>query len=329
MKTGFTLGKFAPFHKGHEDLIETALQEMDHVIAIVYNASEVTDVPTHVRANWIKQIFPSVEVIIAEDGPQDTGYSDEIIQKQNNYLNQLLKGKQLDAFYSGEKYGAYVSDFFHCENRVVDIDRTKVQTSGTLIRQGHYSRRVLSKNVFDSVKPRVYFLGGPSTGKSTLSLFCSQKLNGAYCKEYGRDYWFENQENHRLTMTDLEIIAEEQALLEDDVSKGDEDYLFIDTTTITTLSYAYYYWGYASPVLENIVKQNLYKYKNIYLCSDDIPFDDTWDRSGPASRNEIQEINKQMLNRFGLSYKELFGSVEDRYSIVAQDLKRWKLCGVY
>ena len=29
MKTGFTIGKFAPFHKGHEFLIESALKEVD------------------------------------------------------------------------------------------------------------------------------------------------------------------------------------------------------------------------------------------------------------------------------------------------------------
>ena len=28
-KVGFTIGKFAPLHKGHQYLIETALKEMD------------------------------------------------------------------------------------------------------------------------------------------------------------------------------------------------------------------------------------------------------------------------------------------------------------
>jgi len=45
-KTGVTLGKYAPFHKGHEYVISTALNEMDHVIVMIYNASDVTDIPT-------------------------------------------------------------------------------------------------------------------------------------------------------------------------------------------------------------------------------------------------------------------------------------------
>ena len=38
---GLTLGKFAPFHKGHQFLIETALSQMDEVIAIIYNANKI------------------------------------------------------------------------------------------------------------------------------------------------------------------------------------------------------------------------------------------------------------------------------------------------
>ena len=45
MKIGLTLGKFAPLHKGHQYLIETALQEMDKLIVIVYDAPEVTSIP--------------------------------------------------------------------------------------------------------------------------------------------------------------------------------------------------------------------------------------------------------------------------------------------
>ena len=44
-KIGFTIGKFAPFHKGHQYLIETALKEVDKLIVVVYD-TKVTNVPT-------------------------------------------------------------------------------------------------------------------------------------------------------------------------------------------------------------------------------------------------------------------------------------------
>ncbi len=41
---GLTLGKFAPLHKGHQLVIETALAEMDEVISIIYDAPKTTSV---------------------------------------------------------------------------------------------------------------------------------------------------------------------------------------------------------------------------------------------------------------------------------------------
>jgi cytidyltransferase-like protein len=38
MITGLTLGKYSPFHKGHQYLIDTALSEVDHLIIVIYNS---------------------------------------------------------------------------------------------------------------------------------------------------------------------------------------------------------------------------------------------------------------------------------------------------
>ncbi|MBA3531684.1 MAG: adenylyltransferase/cytidyltransferase family protein [Ardenticatenales bacterium] len=56
---GLTLGKFAPLHRGHQFLIETALAEMEQVSVIVYDSPEVTAVPLPVRAGWIRQLYPA------------------------------------------------------------------------------------------------------------------------------------------------------------------------------------------------------------------------------------------------------------------------------
>ena len=38
-KIGFTIGKFAPWHKGHQFLIETALKEMDEFYVVIYDTN--------------------------------------------------------------------------------------------------------------------------------------------------------------------------------------------------------------------------------------------------------------------------------------------------
>ena len=46
-KVGFTIGKFAPLHKGHQYLIETALKEMDKMIVVVYDTDLIDIFPDH------------------------------------------------------------------------------------------------------------------------------------------------------------------------------------------------------------------------------------------------------------------------------------------
>ena len=292
---------------------------MDHVITIIYNASDVINIPTKIRAKWIQNIFPLVEVIIAYDGPQDTGYTSAIIDKQNNYLKKLLHGVSINSFYSSEKYGIYVSEALNCNNVTVDINRINFPISASKIRGTKNTVNIksfLSKCVYDTIKPKYYFIGAPSTGKTTISQVCAKLLNGAYCAEYGREYWFKFQENHRLSMSDLENIAIEHTKLEDKASEENYDSVFIDTSILTTYCYALYYFDEASEILTNILKNSLYKYKHIFLCNDDIPFDDTWDRSGPKSRDILQKINKMVLEQFDLKYVLLSGTLEQRIGFV-------------
>jgi NadR type nicotinamide-nucleotide adenylyltransferase len=324
-KTGFTLGKYAPFHKGHEYVIDTALKEMDHVIVIIYNASRVTSIPTRKRADWIHCVFPEIEIIIAEDGPQETGYTPEIIEKQNTYLRKLLEGRNIHSFYSSEEYGHYISKALQCNNRIVDLKRVTIPINATKIRENKNMQTIknfVSKCVYDDIKPKYYFIGAPSTGKTTLSKKCADVFDGAYCQEYGRNYWFKFQKDHRLSMRDLENIAVGHNNLEDMVCAENKDCVFIDTNVITTFSYALYYFGKASSVLIDILQSSLYKYTYLFLCDEDIPFDDTWDRSGPKSRTEIQNINKTVLEKNRLNYVVLSGSLEKRIGTLTSYIQK-------
>lgn len=52
IKCGLTLSKYAPLHKGHQLVIETAATFMDEVVVMIYDCPAVTAVPLAVRANW-------------------------------------------------------------------------------------------------------------------------------------------------------------------------------------------------------------------------------------------------------------------------------------
>ncbi len=132
-KVGFTIGKFAPLHKGHQYLIETAIKEMDKVIVVVYD-TDLIDIPTEKRANWIKRLYPNVEVKFAHNPPKQYGLDDESVNIQMKYLTEIMKDEKLTHFYSSEKYGECVAKYMNIIDRRVDDERKIVPIRATDVR---------------------------------------------------------------------------------------------------------------------------------------------------------------------------------------------------
>ena len=133
-KIGFTIGKFAPLHKGHQFLIETALKEMDKVIVVVYD-TDVTKVPTEERASWIKELYPNVEVRFAHNPPSKYGLDKDSVDIQMKYLSEIVKDEKPTHFYSSEPYGKYVAEYLNIEDRRVDTERKEVPISASIVRK--------------------------------------------------------------------------------------------------------------------------------------------------------------------------------------------------
>src|SRR5690606_30291600 len=119
MRRGLTLGKFAPFHRGHQLLIEKASAEVDELCVMVYT-TDVMDVPLQIRAGWIKRLYPQVQIIEAWDGPPGYGDTPEIRKVQEDYILRKLRGIHITHFYSSEFYGEHVSRALAAIDRRVD-----------------------------------------------------------------------------------------------------------------------------------------------------------------------------------------------------------------
>ena len=325
MKTlGLTLGKFAPLHKGHQLMIETALQEVDELIVVIYD-TEVTPIPLHIRAGWIRSLYPSVRVIEAWDGPD--GYSNEREHelREEQYILGLLNGEQVTHFYSSEFYGEHMSIALGAVDRRVDDDRVIVPISATLIRANAYEHRsYISDIVYRDIIIKVVFVGAMSTGKSTITEALAKRYQTTYASEYGRDYWTEHQVDRRIELAAFDEIAighierEEKALL------AANKYLFVDTNAITTYMFAQDYHGQAPELLTQLAMENSQRYDLFFLCEDDIPYDDTWDRSGEQKR---QVFHKQIiadLKARRIPYISLRGSLEQRMRKVEEILADFK-----
>lgn len=167
---------------------------------------------------------------------------------------------------------------------------------------------------------KIVFLGGPSTGKTTLCETLAERLNTTTVAEYGREYWLEHQVNRRLTAEQLLHIAQTQNRWEDEATSLANEYLLCDTNAFTTWHFALHYHGGALPELTTLACECWSRYDVVVLCGDEIPYDDTWERSGDANRHEFQCFIKSYLNRHDIRYITVKGSVQQRVDAVMTSL---------
>ena len=152
IKRGFTIGKFAPFHKGHQYLIEKGLNEMDEFYVVVYDTPQFNiDIETKIK--WIKNIFPNVKILKAFNSPKQYGLDKESVNIQMKYLSNIVKDIKFTHFYSSEDYGKYVADYLNLENVIVDHNREKYAISARNIRNDiEGEKKYLSANVYKDMK---------------------------------------------------------------------------------------------------------------------------------------------------------------------------------
>lgn len=132
-KIGFTIGKFAPFHKGHEFLIESGLKDMDEFYVVVYDTPQF-DIDIDKKVEWITGRFPNVKILKAYDSPKQYGLDEQSVNIQMEYLSKIIKDIPVNYFYSSEEYGKCVAQYLNIQNVLVDKNRTNYPIYAGMIR---------------------------------------------------------------------------------------------------------------------------------------------------------------------------------------------------
>jgi HTH-type transcriptional repressor of NAD biosynthesis genes len=153
-KIGFTIGKFAPLHKGHQYLIEKALLEMDEVYIVIYE-TDAMEIPIEVRAEWIKTLYPRVNILFGYNPPNQYGLDPESVKIQMEYLIKILGDIKPTHFYSSEEYGKYVAEYLNIEEVLVDKKRNTVPISASQIRKDIERNKIyLHENVYKDIEKK-------------------------------------------------------------------------------------------------------------------------------------------------------------------------------
>jgi HTH-type transcriptional regulator, transcriptional repressor of NAD biosynthesis genes len=158
----------------------------------------------------------------------------------------------------------------------------------------------------------------------TLAERLAKEFDTVWMPEYGREYWDAHQVDRRLTLEQLAEIAERHLAKEEALLFEANRYLFTDTNALTTYVFSLYYHGKAHEQLIAYANATVARYDLVFLCDSDIPYDDTWDRSGDGNRQVFQQQIVGDLAERKVPYFILRGALEDRIAYVKQVLSRFR-----
>lgn len=334
-RRGLVVGKFCPLHRGHELLIQQAMQRCDDVVILSYTDLQLRGYEAETRARWLGQRFSYLTShVLTQDTlmemsrvnglesvvgiPPDAASADE----HRHFVAWLCLNLigMVDAVFTSETYGdgfaaVLAQRFGHPVTHVcVDLPRQTVPVSGTQIRQNPWAyHQYLAPEVLASFVKRIALLGAESTGKSTLSIALAQHLNTVFVPEYGRARWEET--GGQLEYDDLQRIAEVQVAQEVAMATHANEWLVCDTTPLTTLFYCQDLFGRAPQVLHELACR---PYDLTVLCAPDFSFVQDGTRQGPGFQQRQQSWYLHQLSRRGLEYHRALGSVAERVACLSQ-----------
>lgn len=165
---------------------------------------------------------------------------------------------------------------------------------------------------------KLAILGGESTGKSTLASALAEALDTCCTEEYGRTLW--QQQGGRLKYEDMLTVAQTQLEHEDLLALSARDWLLCDTTPMTTLFYSQQWFGKVDPTLRLLSET---PYDCTLLCADDFEFVQDGTRQDAGFRRLQNRWYSANLERRGISFLVVQGSVTQRMQQVLAHLARF------
>lgn len=324
---GLVLGKFYPFHVGHQQLIRAALAQCDRVTVQVL-ASSVESIPVELRADWIRAEHPQAYVVTGMDEvPVD--YADPVIWDRHMAIIEDLLVAPVDVVFTSDAYGAELAQRLGAHWIQVDPGRTQLSVSGTAIRAdvaGHWW--ALPTAVREWFCRRVVVLGAESTGSTTLARGLARHFGVPWVPEFGREWTMIRPGGSGATWRteEFDLIAIEHARREVEAKRHAPRPLVIsDTDVLATTVWHERYVGRRSRTVE--ARANGWRPDLYLLTGDEIPFVQDGYRDGERVRAGMQERFRQVLEESGVPWIEVRGTTSERLDVAVAAVNELLDCG--
>lgn len=329
-RCGLVVGKFAPLHRGHQFVIDTALAQCNEVVVLSFAVPELTGCEATRRERWLQALYPQTTRLVLVDRllehdpifrhvPRD----DAGDEAQRDFISHVMRHyakRAVDAVFTSEAYGDGFARHLEARQRewdrhagavrhvLVDAQRAKVPISARDIRRDvHAMKHWLDQRVYADFIERVAILGGESSGKSTLAAVLAKSFDTRCVNEYGRELWAAR--DGKLSLADMDAIAREQIAREEATALRSNRYLFCDTTPLTTIFYSQELFGVASCELQRLAAR---PYQHYVLCDPDFEFVQDGTRRDSAFRARQHAWYIDALETRVLPYCVASGSMECR-----------------
>lgn len=326
-KNGLILAKFAPFHVCHRYIIETALKEVDDLSVIIYDCPNLINIPLNVRAGWVHNFYPQVNIIEGWDAPNKHEDTPEVRKMQEDYIKSVLNGKKITHFFSADYYGEHISKALGAINWRVDLRNKDYENynliRATMIRENKYFyRKFMDPLVYKDILLNIAFVGMPSAEQDRLVKIISQKFETVHIED-NLFKFIETENIFKKSDLDFYKFAKEkynQANNFENIYSA-KDYLFYNST------------GFIDYLL-SIATHNFFNKKFYDFFSTDMRNYDFIFINNPNNTDISKYLNidksifmNQMIHNFnslGINYKIIEGSFEEKVKTTTSIIKSLK-----
>lgn len=329
-KIGMYGGSFDPLHIGHIDMIIRAASQCEKLYVVLSYSRERDNVAMEYRYRWIKNSFKhldNIEIILLEDNAttKEEYDTDDYWEKGRDYILEQI-GSNIDVVYCGSDYignNRYES-LYNC--KVIYVDRDIIPVSSTKIRSNPFKYWDYIPNI---CKPyytkKILFVGGESTGKSTIVQNLARAYNTNYLEEVGREVCDYAGSEDLMIANDFYEILLKHKTKEMELINQSNKLFFIDTDALTTKFFAQFLLDGEKQNAEGLANAitKINDFDLIFFLEPTVAFvqDGTRNVKIEADREKYSNQIKKLFDEANLDYICLAGDYLSRYEEVRRVIK--------
>jgi HTH-type transcriptional repressor of NAD biosynthesis genes len=312
MTKAFVFGKFLPFHKGHEAMINFALANCDFLSVLVCS-SDREKITGAMRKKWIENAFEeckNIEIKLFNYSENDYPNTSETSIESSRIWAEVFKRKfpEYSLLITSEPYGEYVSRIMNIRHIPFDLERKQFPISATSIKSDLFANwNFLPESVKTDLAIKVAVLGTESTGKTTLAEHLAKHYQCSFVPETAREII---ANSNLFSALDLSRLAEEHSYRIKKAVTGNSPLVIVDTDIHITKSYSKFILAKTLEVSDHIYslnKANLYLYLN-----NDVKYSQDGTRLPERDRNLLDNSHREVLKHHCINFIEIKGNWQNR-----------------